>query len=74
MRPRLVPSWRRAWRMYSVWVIVLLSCVGSTSDLVDEIRAYFELGMWQTLLLGVVVTGAAVASRLLAQKQVPGDE
>lgn len=70
---RFIPQWRRAWRMYSVWVIVLLSGIGSTTPLVDEIRAYFDLGLWQTLLLGMVVTGAAVASRLLMQDKVGSD-
>lgn len=74
MKLSLIQNWRSAWRMYSVWVIILLSGIGSTTPLVSEIRDFFNLDLLQTILLGVVVTSAAVASRLLEQGKESSDD
>ncbi|WP_165680139.1 DUF7940 domain-containing protein [Metapseudomonas otitidis] len=71
---KLIPQWRRFWRMYSVWWIVALTLLAATSPFIDEIRAVLDLGLLPSILLTALAMLAGVLLRLVAQPKVRSDD
>ena len=58
---KVIPQWRGAWKMYSVWVMCLLGGLGALADWLPLLREY--LPGW--LYLSLICVG--IASRLITQ-------
>ena len=63
---KLIPNWRRAWRMFSVQAQALaIAVIGAWQAIPDDIRASIpQWGLWS--LLGVILAGG-IAGRLIDQ-------
>lgn len=73
MKLQLIPNWKRAWRMYSVWWIVGLTVLDSVGGFVAEIRERFDLGLLASIGLASITGLAGIAVRLLSQPKVSRD-
>ncbi|KTT33828.1 hypothetical protein SB18R_03335 [Pseudomonas oryzihabitans] len=73
---KLIPEWRKAWRMYSVWAIAVLGLLGSAGDILSLLWDYLDWAPWTKALLYLAFAVAGIFSRLLIQFWRParGDE
>lgn len=64
---KLIPEWRKAWRMYSVWAIAALGLLGSAGDLLSLLWDYLDWAPWTKGLMYIALAAAGILSRLLIQ-------
>jgi hypothetical protein len=64
MRPKVVPYWRKCWRMYSVHAITALGSLGALSSWMPIVREFVP-GWAYLALMGLGVTGALVRQACL---------
>lgn len=63
---RLIPNWRRAWRMFSVQAQALAFAVlGGWQAMPDELRA--AVPAWAVLAVAMVLLVAGIVGRLIQQ-------
>lgn len=63
---RLIPNWRRAWRMLSVQAqATALAVLGGWQAMPDDMRAVVPAGVVFSLAMGLLVTG--IVGRLIDQ-------
>lgn len=73
MKPRLIPQWRRAHRMFSVQAMVLASAIqGAWALMPDDLKA--ALPPQLVPIVSVALLLAGVAGRLVVQQKVSGPE
>lgn len=69
MKARLIPNWRRAWRMFSVQAQALVMAVlGGWQALPDDLRA--SIPPWAVVTLATALLLAGIVGRLIDQPQV----
>lgn len=67
--PRLIPNWRRAWRMFSVQAQALaVAVLGGWQALPDDLRA--TIPPWAVVTLASVLLLAGIVGRLIDQPKV----
>lgn len=67
-RPKLIPNWRRAWRMASIQAqATALAVLGGWQALPDEMRAVVPA--WAVLTLAMVLLVAGIVGRLIDQPE-----
>lgn len=65
-KPRLIPNWRRAWRMLSVQAqAAALAVIGGWQALPDDMRA--AVPQWAVFALAMALLVAGIAGRLIDQ-------
>ena len=65
-RPRVVPYWRKAWKMYSVHALAVLGGLGAIADWMPIVREFVPWWLYLTIMaLGII-------GRMIPQ--VKGDE
>ena len=68
-KPRLIPQWKRAWRMFSVQAQALaVAVLGGWQALPDDLRA--TIPPWAVVTLATVLLLAGIVGRLIDQPQV----
>lgn len=66
----MIPEWKKAWRMYSVWSIALLGLLGSLGDLLSLAWDYLDWPLWTKAIVYVLAAIAGIVFRLLTQTKV----
>lgn len=66
---KLISNWRSWWRLYSVWAILALTGLASTSVYVDQVCDAWGVPLWGRMLATSVVAMAGVGVRLLVQSR-----
>ena len=65
-KPRLIPNWRRAWRMASVQAqAIALAVLGGWQAMPDELRAVVPT--WAVLGVAMLLLVAGIVGRLIDQ-------
>lgn len=64
---KLISNWRHWWRLYSVWLILVLTGIASTSVYVEQVCDALGVPLWARMLVTALVAVAGVAARLLVQ-------
>ena len=68
-KPRLIPQWKRAWRMFSVQAQALaVAVLGGWQALSDDLRA--TIPPWAVVTLATVLLLAGIVGRLIDQPKV----
>lgn len=63
---KLIPNWRRAWRMFSVQAQALaIAVLGGWQAMPDELRAVVPA--WAVLTVAMVLLVAGIVGRLIQQ-------
>lgn len=72
-RPRLIPNWRRAWRMASVQAqTAALAVIGGWQAIPDDMRA--TVPTWMMLTLAMLLLVAGIIGRLIDQPKTRGPD
>lgn len=73
MKPKLIPQWRRALRMFSVQAMVLAGAIqGAWAVLPVEMKAAVSDDWMRYITIALMVAG--VVGRLVVQPRVGGDD
>lgn len=68
-KPRLIPNWKRAWRMFSVQAQALaVAVLGGWQALPDDLRA--SIPPWAVVTLATGLLLAGIVGRLIDQPRV----
>lgn len=66
LRVRLIPNWRKAWRMFSVLAqAVTLALLGAWQIMPEDLKAHLPPSLVYWLAMGLMVAG--IAGRLIQQ-------
>lgn len=66
---KLISNWRHWWRLYSVWLILALTGMASTSVYIDQLCDVYGIPLWARMSATALVAMAGVAARLLVQNR-----
>lgn len=73
MRPRLIPEWRRAWRLATMWAAALLGLLSLLqAEVLPHLQALVSPEVWPWVTLGFSVAIALL--RVLAQPGALGSQ
>lgn len=67
-RPRLIPQWRRAWRLSTVWAAAALAALSILqAEVLPQLQAVVPPSVWPWVTLGFALAIALL--RIVAQPQ-----
>lgn len=72
-KPRLIPQWRRAWRMFSIQAMTLAAAIqGAWPTIPDDMKATLPPTLVHWVSLALLVAG--IAGRLVDQPKVTHED